>query len=132
MGTAISLGGDLLHLSVSVGQSNAHLFGAQHDALPITMNKRAKKTDDIDSCLPLECRNALCDLSAVGSVVHEEQFNVGFVSEQELLQAAREEVSRSSCLLASNCWHTDTPSELTPDDAINTSWLPPGFLQKHS
>ena len=42
VGTAISLGGDLLQLGVAVGQSNTHLFGTQHDALPITMNKRAK------------------------------------------------------------------------------------------
>ena len=72
MGTASSLGGGLLHLGVSVGQSNAHLFGTQHDALPITMNKRAKTSDDVEQCLPLESRNTLRDLSAVGSVVHEE------------------------------------------------------------
>lgn len=42
VGSASSLGGDLLQLSVAICQSNTHLFGTQHDVFPITMNKRAK------------------------------------------------------------------------------------------
>ena len=34
-------------------------------------------------------------------------------------------------LLASDSDHANSSSELTSDDAIHTSWLSPGFLQKH-
>ena len=38
-------------------------------------------------------------------------------------------MSCSFSLLASNGWHSDSSSELTSDDTINTSWFPPGFLK---
>ena len=95
-----------------------------------TMKKRAKlRTDDID--LPLESWDALCDFAAVGSVMHQEQLNVGLISDQQLLQTAGKKVSRSPRLPASDRWHANASSKLTPDDTINTSWLSPGSLQKH-
>ena len=42
VGSAISLGGGLLQLGFTVGQSNTHLLSTQHNVFPITMNKRAK------------------------------------------------------------------------------------------
>lgn len=78
--------------------------------------------------LPLGGGNVLGDLTSVGSVVHEEQFNVFHVSDQELSEPVGEEMSGRLVLLASDLGHAHGTSEASSDSAINTSGLSPGRL----
>ena len=66
--------------------------------------------------------------SSISAVIHEQQFNVLFVADQELSEAAGEEVTRIFGLLATDHWHAHSASESASDSAINTSGLPPRFL----
>ena len=42
VGSATSLGGDLLQFGFTVSQSNTHLLGTLHNVLPNIVNKHAK------------------------------------------------------------------------------------------
>jgi len=79
--------------------------------------------------LPLGGGNVLGDLTSVGPVVHEEQFNVFHVSDQKFSEAAGEHVTGSLGLLATNLRHAHGSLESSSDGAINTSGFSPGFLQ---
>lgn len=78
--------------------------------------------------LPLESRDVLGNFGAVSSVVHEEQFNFSFVSNEELLKAGGELVSCLVVLLSADLWSSDLSSEATSGAAIHTSWFSPGSL----
>ena len=105
-----SLGGDLSELGLSVSQSDIEFLGASHDS---------------ESLLG---RDPLGNLSAVSSVVHEEQFNFRFVSDEELLESRWEHVSGLLVLLATDLWVLDLASEATSLAAINTTLLSPRRL----
>ena len=79
--------------------------------------------------LPLKSGDVLGNLTAVSSVVHEEQFNFCFVSDEELLESGWEHVSSLIILLSSNLWSSDLASETTSGATVNTSWLSPGSLK---
>ena len=61
--------------------------------------------------LPLFGGDALSDLSSKSAVVHEEQFHVFFVSDQELLEATCELVSGLGILLSADHGSSDSASE---------------------
>ena len=82
--------------------------------------------------LPGLCGEALGDLAGVGAVVHEEQFNVFFVSDEELAEARSEHVSGLLSLLAANLRLSNLASEASANARVHTSLLSPGSLQKQS
>ena len=55
--------------------------------------------------------DALGDLGGVGAVVHEKQFHVFFVSDQEFLEATGQLMSGLGFLLSADQWSSDTTSE---------------------
>ena len=73
----------------------------------------------------------MSDLTAVGSVVHEQQFNVFLVLDQKLSEATWEHVSRLSGLLLTNIWHGQVATELAAHWVVNTSWFSPRILNTH-
>ena len=79
----------------------------------------------LEGDLPLLGRDVLGNFTAVGSVVHEEQFNFCFISDEELLQAGGKLVSRLFILLSSDLWSSDLSSEAASSTAVNTSWFSP-------
>ena len=105
-----SLGGSLLNLALSVGQANVELLGALNEG---------------DSLLG---GDALCDLGGVGAVVHEEQFHVFFVSDQELLEATCELVSGLGILLSADLGSSDSASESASHGRVDTVLGSPGSL----
>ena len=72
--------------------------------------------------------DALSDLASVGAVVHQEQFNVFFVSDEELSEARSEHVSGLLGLLAANLGFSDLATEASSHSGVNTSLLPPRSL----
>ena len=70
----------------------------------------------------------MSNFGSVGAVVHEEQFNVLFVSDQELLESTGKHVSGLVVLLAANLWSSDSASESTSHGGVNTSLRSPRFL----
>ena len=81
--------------------------------------------------LPVFRRDALSNLSTVGAVVHEEKFNVFFVSDEELAEARSEHVSGLLILLGTDLGLSNLASEASADAGVNTSLLSPGSLQNH-
>ena len=79
--------------------------------------------------LPLESRDVLGNLSGVGAVVHQEEFNVFFVSDEELAEARSEHVSGLLSLLAADSGLSDLASEASPHSGVNTSLLSPRSLK---
>ena len=73
--------------------------------------------------------DALSNLTGVGAVVHEEKFNVFFVSDEELLEARSEHVSGLLVLLAADLGLSDLASEASSHTRVNTSLLSPRSLQ---
>ena len=61
------------------------------------------------------------NLAAVSSVVHEEQFNFCFISNEELLQAGGKLVSRLFILLSSDLGSSDLSSEAASLAGVHTS-----------
>ena len=110
--TMDSLGGDLLQLALGISESGVELLGA------------------LDDHLPGLGRDALGDLTGVGTVVHEEQFNVFFVPDKELAEAGAEHVSGILGLLAADLGLSDLASEASADSGVNTTLLPPGPLHE--
>ena len=70
----------------------------------------------------------MSDFGSVGAVVHEEQFNVLFVSDQELLESTGKCVSGLVVLLAADLWSSDSTSETTSHGRVHTSLCSPRFL----
>ena len=66
----------------------------------------------------------------MSSVIHEQQFNVLFIADEELSETTGEHVTRLFGLLATDLGHAHRASEAAPDSAINTSGLSPRFLYR--
>ena len=81
------------------------------------------------SCLPLLGRDCVGDFSAVGSVVHEEEFNIFWVSNEQLFEPIWQEVSGLSVGSLTDTWHHLVASVLTSDSAINTVGFSPRGLK---
>ena len=71
--------------------------------------------------IPLLDGDVLGNLAAVSSVVHEEQFNFCFISDEELLEAGGKLVSRLFILLSSDLWSSDLSSEAASLARVHTS-----------
>jgi len=99
--------GGLLELGLSVGESDVELLCA------------------LDDVLSLESRDVLGNLTAVGSVVHEENFNVLGASDQKLAETAGKHMSGLGGLLVTNLGHLLLSSESAAHGAIDTSGLSP-------
>ena len=82
----------------------------------------------VDCNLPLGGGNSGGDLGAVSTVVHEEELEVSFASDEHLSESAREEMSGDVVLLASDDGHAEGTSEASTGSAINTSRFSPGDL----
>ena len=76
----LSFSSGLLELASAVGQSDVEFLGSLNNVLS-TVTLR----DNRD--LPLLSRDVVGDLSSVGSVVHEEQLDVFFITNEELLES---------------------------------------------
>jgi|688.fasta_scaffold776587_1 hypothetical protein len=99
--------GGLLELGLAVGESDVELLCA------------------LDNVLSLESGDVLGDFTAVGSVVHEENFNVLGASDQKLTETAGKHVSGLGGLLVTDLGHLLLSSESAAHRAINTSGLSP-------
>ena len=75
--------------------------------------------------------DALGNLTGIGAVVHEEEFHVFFVSDEELLEARLELVSGLLVLLGTDLGLSNLASEASADAGVNTSLLSPGSLQNY-
>ncbi len=71
------------------------------------------------------------DLTAVSSVVHQEQFNILFVGDQHLLEAVGEQVAGLAVLLAADLGHLQSASESPSGEAVDTSELSVGGRLKN-
>ena len=65
--------------------------------------------------LPLASRDVLGNFSSKASVVHQKQFNVFLVSNEQFSEATGKHVSSLVILLATNLGHTDGTSESSTD-----------------
>ena len=108
-----SLVGGSLHSSLGIGESHVEFLGAS------------------DDFLALAGAQVVSELSAVGSVVHEEQFNVFLVVDQELSEAAGEHVSGLCGLLLTNIGACELATELAAHGVVNTAGSSPGSLNTH-
>merc|ERR1712127_899484 len=106
--SAASFGGNLLEAGLAVGESHVELLGAGNDVLALLGGDGAG------------------DLAAVGSVVHEQQFNVFLVLDQKLSETTGEHVSGLSGLLLTNVGHLAPAAEATALGVVDTSGPPPG------
>jgi len=75
--------------------------------------------------------DALSNLTGIGAVVHEEEFHVFFVSDEELLEARSEHVSGLLILLGTDLGLSDFTSEASSHTGVNTSLLSPRSLQTY-
>jgi len=108
-----SFSGDLLELSLSVGESDVEFFCAGN-------NSRS-----------LGGWDALSDFTAVSSVVHEQQFHVFLVSDQKLSKTAWKHVTSSLGLLLTNLWHFAPTTVATALRVVDTSRSSPWVLNTH-
>ena len=111
--SSCSLGGFLLHLGLTVGESDVKFLGARNE---------------FDSELG---GDVLSDLTAVASVVHEEQFHVFLVLDQKLSETTWEHVSGLGSLLQTDVGHHTLTLELAAHGVVNTSGFSPGCLNTH-
>lgn len=65
----------------------------------------------------------MSDLAAVSSVVHEEDFEVLLVGDEELLETVWQKVACLVILLASDLWHFLSTLHSSSSEAINTTDL---------
>lgn len=92
-----SLSSNLLHSGLAVGESHVELLGALNDSLSLTSGE------------------VVSHFTTVGSVVHEQQFNVFLVLDQKLSEATWQHVSGLAGLLLTDVWHLELTTELTAD-----------------
>ena len=92
-----------------------------HNQTNALRDEREEKKVD----LPGFSRDALSDLGGVDAVVHQEKFNVFFVSDEQLLEAGSEHVSGLAVLLATNSGLSNLTSEASSHTGVNTSLLSP-------
>jgi len=105
-----SLGGLLSEFSLAVSESHVELLCA------------------LDEGLAGLGGESLSKLTSVGSVVHEQQFHVGLISDQQFLEAAGEHVSRLLVLLSSDLGSSNLASEAATDARVHTTGRSPRFL----
>merc|ERR1712157_376749 len=77
----------------------------------------------LDNSESLSDRDTLANFSTVCSVVHEEEFHVSFVSDQQFFETIWESVSGLVILLATNLWHFLSTLHSSSGEAINTTNL---------
>ena len=77
--------------------------------------------------LPLAGTNTVSDLTAVGSVLHEEKLHILLARNKQFLEAVWESVSGLMILFATNSWHLLETSISSSGEAINTSDLSVGI-----
>jgi hypothetical protein len=104
-----SLGGFFSCFGVSVGKSNVQFSGS------------------LDNSESLAGTNTVSDLTAVGSVLHEEQFHILLARNKQFLESVWESVSGLMILFATNSWHLLETSISSSGVAINTSDLSVGI-----
>ena len=92
---------------MSVGKSNVELLCARNDGLSRFGT------------------NVLGNFTAVGSVVHQQQFDVFLTSDQKLSETTGEHVSGLGGLLLTDLGHFSPTTEATALRVINTSWSSP-------
>ena len=80
--------------------------------------------------LPGLSGDAVGNFGGIGAVVHQEHFNVFFVSDEHLLEARSEHVSGLLVLLAADSGLSDLASEASSHSGVNTSLLSPRSLYK--
>ena len=80
--------------------------------------------------VPFFTWEVVCKFSAIGSIVHKEQFNFFLVTNKQLFESIGEDVPCLSGILHSNLWHGLVSSELSSNSAINTMGFSPWFLKK--
>ena len=78
--------------------------------------------------LPLLGGDVVGKFTTVVSVVHKEQFNIFFVTDEQLLEPVWQKMSGLSVVLITNLWHELISSESTTDSAINTMGCSPRCL----
>ena len=98
----------LLSFSLSVGKSDIQFLGS------------------LDNSESLSDRDTLANFSAVCSVVHEEEFDVFLVSDQQFFESVWQSVSGEVVLLATNLWHFLGTLHSSSGEAINTTDLSVG------
>ena len=79
-------------------------------------------------CLPGLGGDSVGDLTAVDSVVHQQEFDVLLVSQQELSEAIRQDVAGLLIRAITNGRESLVASELTTDSRIDTVGSSPRFL----
>ena len=104
---------DLLKLGLTVGESDVEFLCA------------------LDDVFSLECWDVLGDFPAISSVVHEQQFNVFFVSDQKLSESTGKHVASSFGLLLTDLWHCAPTTVATALRIVDTSWSSPWVLNTH-
>ena len=102
-----SFSGDLLEFSLSVGESHVELLSTG------------------DNSCSLGRGDALGNLTAVSSVVHEQQFHVFLVSDQKLSKTAGKHVTSSLGLLLTNLGHDGPAAVATALRVVDTSGSSP-------
>ena len=80
--------------------------------------------------LPCLGREIVGKFTTVVSVVHKEQFNIFFVTDEQLLESVGQEMSGLSVVLITNGWHGLVASVSTTNSAINTMGFSPRCLHK--
>ena len=71
--------------------------------------------------LPLLSTNSLRDLTAIGSVVHKEDFEVLLVANEELLESVWKQVASLVVLLTADLWHFLSTLHSSTSEAIDTA-----------
>ena len=104
---------DLLKLSLAVGESDVEFLCA------------------LDDVFSLECWDVLGDFACISSVVHEQQFNVFFVSDQKLSKSTGKHVAGSFGLLLTDLWHCAPTTVATALGVVDTSGSSPWVLNTH-
>ena len=84
-------------------------------------NTLMAKRNNQKQYLPLAGTNTVSDLTAVGSVVHEEKFHILLARNKQFLEAVWKSVSGLMILFATNSWHLLETSISSSGEAINTS-----------
>jgi hypothetical protein len=79
-------------------------------------------------CLPGLGGDSVGDLTAVSSIVHQQQFDVTRGSDEQLSESIRQDVAGLLIRAITNLWESLVASELTTDSRIDTVGSSPGFL----
>ena len=92
------------------------------------MNRKTGKRATTNNILPGLGGDSVGDLTAVNSVVHQQQFDVLLVLDEQLSESIRQDVSGLLIRAITNGGEGLVASELTTDSRIDTVGSSPGFL----